>query len=88
MYYGAIFHCFPLYCRFMKRPKNGKLTYTEKQRIVAGLAEGQTLWDLAKEHGRNKKTMVSYVETTPNKDKGTRSVIFPSDIQKKTQAGQ
>ena len=68
----------------MKIFKNGQLTYTEKQRIVTGFAEGLILLDLAKELRRNKKTSVFYVEkhnTTPRKVKGTRSDIFLSNIQ-------
>ena len=59
-------------------PKNGRLTAAERQRIVAGLAEGLTLLDLAKELGRDKRTLVSFVEkpdTAPRKDKGTRRSI-------------
>ena len=60
-------------------PQNEQLTYTEKQRILAGLAEGQILLNLAKQLGRNKRTLVTNVEkckTTPRKYKGIRSDIF------------
>ncbi|XP_076048296.1 uncharacterized protein LOC143029529 [Oratosquilla oratoria] len=66
-------------------PRNVRLTATEKQRIVAGLAEGLTLLDLAKELGRDKRTLASFVEkpsTTPRKDKGTRRSISPRDMRK------
>ena len=72
--------------------KNRQLAYIEKQKILADLAEGLVLLDLAKELGRNKRALVSYVEkqnTTPRKDKDTRSDIFPSNIYEKiTQAEQ
>ena len=90
MYYGATFHCFCLYCKCTKMPKNGQLTYTEKQRIVTGFAEGLILLDLAKELGRNKIALFSYVDkhnTTPRIDKNTRSVIFHTDIRKKRRQG-
>ena len=49
MYHGAIFHGFSLYCKCLK------LTYTEKQRIVADLAEGPIFLDLTKKLQRNKE---------------------------------
>ena len=56
-------------------PKKGRLTLIEIQCIVAGIAEGLTLLDLAKELGRDKRTLDSFMENpnvTPRKDKGTR----------------
>ena len=67
----SLFHALFQVCEM---PKKGQLTYTDKQRIVADLAEGLILLDLAKELGRNERTLVSYEEkrnTTPRKDKCT-----------------
>ena len=66
-------------------PKKGRLTVPEKHRIVTGLAEGLTLFDLAKELDRDKRTLASFVEkpnATPRKDKGTRRNISPRDMRK------
>ena len=66
-------------------PKKGRLTAPEKHRIVTGLAEGLTLFDLAKELDRDKRTLASFVEkpnATPRKDKGTRRNISPRDMRK------
>ena len=66
-------------------PKNGQLNTTEKQRIVADLAEEQTILDLAKKLWMDKRTLVSFVEKpnkTPRKDKGTRKCISSRDMQK------
>ena len=64
--------------------KNGRLTATERQRIIAGLAEGVTLLDLAKELGRDKRTLEAFIkkpDTKLRKDKGTRRNISPRDMQ-------
>ena len=65
-------------------PKNGRLTATESQRTVAGLAEGLFLLNLAKELGRDKRTLESFIkkpDTTPRKDKGTKRNISPRDMR-------
>ena len=47
-----------------------RLTVIEKERIVAGLAKGLSLIDLAKEPERDRKTLFSFVENTkPRHDK-------------------
>lgn len=66
-------------------PQKRRLTDAEKHRIIAGLAEGLTLQDLTKELGRDKRTLVSFVEKpaiAPRKDKGTRRSISPRDMRK------
>ena len=66
-------------------PKPGRLTTTERRKIVAGLAEGRNLLDLAKELGRDKRTLVSFVEnpdTKSGRDKGTRRSLSSRDLRK------
>ncbi|MEM9078998.1 MAG: transposase [Bacteroidota bacterium] len=66
-------------------PLKGRLTDSEKQRIVAGLANGLCVLDLAKELGRDRRTVESYVKR-PNiearKDKGKRRQISARDKRK------
>ena len=66
-------------------PLKGRLTDSEKQRIVAGLANGLNVLELAKKLGRDRRTVESYVKS-PNikarKDKGKRRQISPTDKRK------
>ena len=54
-------------------PLKGRLTDSEKHRILAGLADGLSVLDLAKELGRDRRIVESYIKS-PNikarKDKG------------------
>ena len=66
-------------------PKNGRLKVIEKQRIVAGLAEGLSIKDLATELERDPRTLASFVNnpnTKSRKDKGTRRNLSDRDIRK------
>jgi len=76
------FSLFNALLQIPKMPLKGRLTDSEKQRIIAGLAEGLSVLDLAKELGRDRRTVESYVKS-PNikerKDKGKRRKISLRD---------
>ena len=66
-------------------PKKGRLTASEKDRIVAGLSERKSLVDLAKELGRDRRTLSSFVKnpnTKSRKDKDLRRKLSPRDLRK------
>ena len=66
-------------------PLKGRLTACENHKIIAGLAGGQSVLDLAKELGRDRRTVESYVKspnTKARKDKGKRRKISPRDKRK------
>ena len=83
MYCGCIFHCFSLYCKFLKILKNGQLTTTEKHRIITALVKGPTHLNLDMENERYKKILffVEKPNTTPRKDKDTIRCLSPSDMR-------
>ena len=56
------------------------MTANEKQQIVAGLVEGLTLLDLAKDLGRDKRTLVSFSKTHNTKfaDRSTGNQMTPA----------
>lgn len=65
-------------------PRKGRLTAAEKTRIVSGLQEGLSLLEIAKEMGRDKRTLMSFVKnpsTKQRKDKGTRRGVSKRDIR-------
>lgn len=66
-------------------PKKGRLTATEKQRIIAGLAEGLPIMNLATELERDPRTLATFVRNPnikPRKDKGTRRNLTDRDLRK------
>ena len=78
-------NCSTLYFRFQKYLKKGRLTASEKDRIVAGLSGRKSLVDLAKELGRDRRTLSSFVKN-PNtksiKDKDSRRKLSSRDLRK------
>ena len=58
------FHCQSLYCSSIKMPKKGRLTATEKQRIVAVLTEGLLIKILVTEMKKGYRNF-SYIHYEP-----------------------
>lgn len=65
-------------------PPQRRLTAPEKTRIIQGLAEGLSLVHLAKELGRDARTLKSFTQnptTKARRDKGTRRSISKRDLR-------
>ena len=66
-------------------PKKGRLTATEKQETIAGLTEGLSIINLARELKRDPRTLATFVRypnIKPRKDKGTRRNLTDRDLRK------